>query len=229
MRLNRLVFALCFFTFSLCTRHEDDQKKKSDAAKIVVLNSKAMIDGIASLSDNKKIKLYVDAMYFDSQKNISQNFACLCTVIDWSLKDFKTVCSLHDHALVLKILRKSIKNQTITTNQLLAMQRHNRAQVKDIIFQLKHVYESDSLQVSLQELYHALHEVKKQIVTIDKVSAVSAWYIYVTLLFLDLILMQGLQGIECSMQKKVEQQALIHQLVCIVERFKHIVLSDFTI
>ena len=120
-----------------------------------------------------------------------------------------------------------MQTQQLTSKHLLAMQRHNRAQIKEMIPQIKHIPDSDCLQQSLQELYHALHEVKKQITTLDKISSVKAWYIYVTMLFLHVTLVQGMKGVQVGKSFTVEQQVVMHQLTCIAERFKHIILSDF--
>jgi hypothetical protein len=134
---------------------------------------------------------------------------------------------LHDYKKIEKFIVCALQTQQLTSKKLPAMQRHNRAQIKEMIPLIKCIPDSHCLQQSLQELYHALHEVKKQITTLDKISSIKAWYIYVTMLFLQVTLIQGIKGIQASTNHVVEQQVVMHQLTCIAERFKHIILSDF--
>lgn len=233
MKLHRFIIILCCMTFSysLTSRYDEHSLPVIDAQHYarVVIQFEQLIDSIASILNNHNIQTYKDLLNLQSQENIAQQYAYLSMIIDWSLKDCKMIYSVQHHAVLEKKLRGITKNQMMDASQLIAMQRHNRAQVKEIISYLAHVSGGSCLQMALQDLYHALHEVKKQIATIDKASTVSAWYIYVTMLYLDLILMQAITYLELSMHNKVEQQACMHQFGCITERFTQTIRSNFMI
>lgn len=229
MKLHRLILALCFLTCSLSTRHEEHDTHKIDEHEYakIISDFTIIVSCIANISENAQMKVHVRSLNLNSKKNISENFAYLCAIVDQILKDFKTVCSLHDYKKIEKFIVCALQTQQLTSKQLLSMQRHNRAQIKEMIPLIKHIPDSHCLQQSLQELYHALHEVKKQITTLDKISSIKAWYIYVTMLFLQVTLVQGMKGIQAGTNHAVEQQVVMHQLTCIVERFKRRILSDF--
>lgn len=230
MKLNRWILSLFCIVFSLsayqhqsCTYNID-----TDEYAAVLYQFQNMVYGIANLSGNQKIPSYLQALDVSNKKNIADNYTNLCMITDWSLKDCKMICSSRNNQIeVEKKLGQIAKNYSILPAQLIAMQRHNRMQVKHIISQVKHLDDSDCLQRALQELYHALHEIKKQIATIDKSYPLGAWYIYVTMLYLDFILMQAMKAIESCLHNKVELQVLMHQLFCITERFSHSIRFDF--
>lgn len=233
MKLYRLMIILyCMtFSYSLTSRHDGSFLPVVDRQHYekVVVQFEQLIDSIATISYNNNIQTYKNLLNLQSQQNIAQQYGYLCTIVDWSLKDCKMMHSMEHSVVLEKKLRTLTPNNTINGPQLIAMQRHNRAQVKEIISYLSHVSGSICLQTALQDLYHALHEVKKQIATIDKASAVSAWYIYVMMLYVDLILMQAIIYLELSMHNKVEQQAFMHQFCCITERFTQTIRSNFMI
>lgn len=231
MKLNRLI--LIFSLVSLVAVAREDKLSRQHHRidipeyEIMVSQVQDIIDTLAELSKNRLIQPYIDRMNLAANKVNVVNFSCLCTVIDWSLKDFKKIFSLYPHAVIYKKLLESIDEDKLELVMLQAMQRDSRQLVKDIIAQYKHRQTTDSLTSSLQELYHALHEYKKQIATIDKVPSIKAWYIYITLLFLDVTLMQGISALDFCEKNRLEQQMIKQQLTCMIERFKYSMVSDF--
>lgn len=229
MKLHQFIMILCCMTFSLNSRYDEHSLpviNEQHYAQVVV-QFEQIIDAIASILHNQTIQTYKDLINLPSQQNIAQQYLYLSSIVDCSLKDCKIIFSMQHHAVLEKKLGGITQNNTMNASKLGAMQRHNRAQIKEIISYLLSIPGSICLQMALQDLYHALHEVKKQIATIDKAPAVSAWYIYVMMLYLDLIMMQAIVYLELSMYNNVEQQACINQFCCMTERFTQTIRSNF--
>ena len=214
-----IIFMTCCFALSLSVYADNNQ----------IDDSMAIIHLIAQMSQDKNLCAQIDAMNIISSQDIVKKYSYFCSIIDWSLKDFKKLDSIADRAMIKKKLYEVVDFHKITISQLLAMQRDSRRSVKDMMIILDNVPDSDYLQSSLQQLYHALHEVKKEIITLDKSSSIHAWYIYITLLFLQSMLSQGMSHVQLLIQQKVDQHIIMHQILYLSERFKQSILSDFTI
>lgn len=226
--MRRMFIAMCCLCFSLFAGNDrslllqSSRQDQNALSKFVVI-----IDFIAQMSDDQELSAQVDFLLVT--QNQTQKFSYIPTMIDRSLKDFKKICSWSDTVQVHNFLYQNSDYHYPTTTLLLSMQRKNRSLIKDVMKKIENISNSDYLQISLQQLFHALHEVKKEIVTIDKVSVIDAWYIYVTLLFLHDMLIQGVDCIESTMDHKVDQQVVMHQMLYLTERFKRTMLSGLTI
>ena len=197
--------------------------------KQMISDSMMIVKFIAQVADDKNLIKKIDAMNLVPSYDVVQKYSDLCVVIDWSLKDFKKIEKDDDFLKIQNFFYQAMKLQDLHRSQLFTMQRDNRRSVKDIIAKIEDLSNSDNLQISLQQLFHALHEVKKEIATLDKVSSIRAWYIYITLLFLQVMLMQGINYIQMTIHQKNDQQVIMYELTYLAERFKHSMLSDFTI
>jgi|GEM_PF-2110530 len=186
-----------------------------------------IIDYVVSMLHDQKFVNDINNSQLD-HKSI-EHYSELCSFVDWTLKDFKKICVWSDTAKVQHELYQLVGNYHPTTFLLMTMQRNNRSYIKDVMKKIENMPNADYLQLSLKQLYHALHEVKKDIGTIDKRPVIDAWYIYINLLFLHMILMQGIDYIEITKNHKVDQQAVVSQMLQLVERFKHSILSGLTI
>jgi len=229
--IRRMFIAMVCLCFSLFAGNDRSLLLQSDKLGIQNQDSLsglvAIVDFIAIQSGDQELCDYVD--FFLATQNQIQRFSYYPVMIDRSLKDFKKTCSWNDTVQIHDFLYKKSDYHYPTVSFLLSMQRDNRSLVKNVIQKLEKIPDSDCLQISLQQLFHALHEVKKEIVTIDKGSVINAWYIYVTLLFLNETLIKGFHCIESAMQHTVNQQAVMHDMLYLSERFKRSILSGLTI
>jgi len=184
-----------------------------------LLDSLEFMRYIARLSNDSILLMNLDTMPTD---NVIQKYSQLCCMVHRSFMHIKNIYLSCDDSKMQNFLYR----KDITMNALLAMQRNNRLYIKNMINELKNIPNSDDLQVALHELYHNLHEVKKQIIYSHQNYMMHAQYMYGLLLFLSMILAQGTQEIKV-MNCNVDQQIMMQQLFYCIEKIKQSIISDF--
>jgi len=211
---NIFVFVLCISNFSF-------------AKEFVTPHIFSIINLIGMAAHDNNLMLQVEN---ELEENDMDSKSLLYNdILPTSLKDLHKIDWVNFIDMYEYQIYKIFSSKNIDKKMVIDLQRKCRNSIKKMIINLENIPESYEFSILLQELFHDLHEVKKQVTIVDYVSEYYEFYIYLTLSLLDFFMKEMMISITSTSFVSFDQQKVLDEGIYLVEQFKNNIKYDLTI